>query len=72
VLSVIGPSSSTNHYAELLVKALVMNIVEAMNTNHASLDRLLDLETRAVMLNSMERVATVVGKQIHLDWTEAT
>lgn len=72
VLSVIGPSNPTNHCAELLVQSLVMNVAEATNTNRTSQDRLLDPENRAVMLNAMERVARVVGKQIHLDWIDVT
>ena len=43
------------------------SMADAMNTSHSALDRLLDPENIAVTLKTMDRAATVLGKQLRIE-----
>ncbi len=42
-------------------------MADAMNTSRSALDRLLDPENIAVTLKTMDRAATVLGKQLRIE-----
>ena len=43
------------------------SMADAMNTSRSALDRLLDPENIAVTLKTMDRAATVLGKQLRIE-----
>lgn len=43
------------------------SMADAMNTSRSALDRLLDPENTAVTLKTMDRAATVLGKQLRIE-----
>ena len=43
------------------------SMADAMNTSRSALDRLLDPENIAVTLKTMDRAATVLGKQLKIE-----
>jgi DNA-binding Xre family transcriptional regulator len=44
-------------------------LAEKMNTSRSQLDRLLDPENTAVTLESLDRLARAVGKQVRIEFT---
>ena len=47
------------------------SMADAMNTSRSALDRLLDPENIAVTLKTMDRAATVLGKQLRIELVDA-
>ncbi|MEM1251963.1 MAG: Fis family transcriptional regulator [Cyanobacteria bacterium P01_H01_bin.21] len=48
------------------------SMADAMNTSRSALDRLLDPENIAVTLKTMDRAATVLGKQFRIELVDAS